>query len=253
MSQRSQSDQFRDDMSTKAIVGFRRLSVGIVVSAGVFLAILFWGQTTSAFQEAHNSISHYYFEDARIFAFDLPDQMAYQGLKVGDIFVGTLTAIAVFLIWFSGFSAREDAALSLAGVGLLGVALVPTAQCQGQVFTLNLHFLSAITFFVPILYVATIVAPQRERFAAWCGSVDDLKTFFRAAGVFMVIIPTILIISSYFNEIDDLIFWVEWTVVLGFCFYWAIKIVEFNQIISQERARQTPGPSPVSNGNKGQE
>ena len=84
MSQRSQPDQFRDDMATKAIVGFRRLSVGIVVSAGVFLVILLWGKTTSAFQDAHNSNSHYYFEDARIFAFNLPDQLAYHGLRVGD-------------------------------------------------------------------------------------------------------------------------------------------------------------------------
>jgi len=80
---------------------------------------------------------------------------AYYHTGMGDIFVGSLCAVAVFLWSYRGYDERDDRAGNVACVAALGVALLPTAPLRP--FSLEavvgaLHVVSAAVFFGALAY-----------------------------------------------------------------------------------------------------
>lgn len=78
------------------------------------------------FQE---SISHYY----------------YTGM--GDVFVGALCAVALFMFFYSGYDSRDDWAGHLAGVFAIGVAWFPVTETGTATGAGIIHLISAGLFF----------------------------------------------------------------------------------------------------------
>lgn len=79
-----------------------------------------------------------------------------EGGSLRDEFVGTLCAVGVFLILYRGFNRLENIALNVAGLALIGVAVVPMAWRCGDACSRisDLHGVFAYTFFAGIFYVA---------------------------------------------------------------------------------------------------
>ncbi|MEP3421264.1 MAG: hypothetical protein ABJN35_05995 [Erythrobacter sp.] len=231
----------QNDFARKAIKGYRRLSMGIVVSAGILLILLFYFQLFGDLNPLHHSISHYYHEDGKFLAMQSLERFGYNGIRLGDLLVGTLSAIAVFLFWFSGFSKWEDRLLSAGGAMLLGVAWIPTQRAQElcEPAGISAHFVFAILFFVSILLVATVFAHKREAFSGVMAGTPSFQRWFAFSAALMVVVPLLIwLVSmaggcSYF---PSWVFWAEWTAILFFGVYWAGKMFEFNRALLASQA-----------------
>lgn len=108
---------------------------------------------------------------------------AYYYTGMGDVFVGTLCAVAMFMFYDTGYNALDDWAGNLAGLFALGVAWFPPTEsdpitCSGYVhatFAILLFLtLAAISFFLfPMIvedYKSTIIKRKRKIIYKICGS-----------------------------------------------------------------------------------
>jgi hypothetical protein len=93
-----------------------------------------------------DSISHYYFTEA------------------GDLFVGTLCAVALFLFTYKGYDSRDKWSTNIAGLFALGVAFIATNNNSADscsVITMDedkisatIHYGCAALFFLTLAYIS---------------------------------------------------------------------------------------------------
>ncbi len=75
----------------------------------------------------------------------------YYYSRMGDVFVGALISIGLFLYLYKGFSTRENWALNVGGALAVSVALLPTSPISGgHTSTSTLHGTFAVLFFLCI-------------------------------------------------------------------------------------------------------
>jgi hypothetical protein len=81
---------------------------------------------------------------------------AYYYTSMRDVMVGTLCAIAIFLLSYRGYDRRDDIAGDLACAFAVGIALFPTAPQVGassaQLLAGQVHSLCAGAFFLTLAY-----------------------------------------------------------------------------------------------------
>ena len=113
-----------------------RKAVGIIGTALPF--VLVFGKMLLEGPEIQNSISGYY----------------HTGMR--DVFVGSLCAIAVFLISYRGYERKDDIAGDLACIFAIGVALFPTTldatPSSNDTIVGALHLLFGALFFLTLAY-----------------------------------------------------------------------------------------------------
>ncbi len=240
----SQEDRiaFREDLARRSVGAYRRQCIGIGILVILFLFLLAGFQIADHLdgndEIKHESISHYY-HDLRLIEIPL---IGLSGFQLGDVFVGFLTAVAIFLILFTGLSPKENLSLSAAGYLLLGVAFVPTDfEQRGE--GINIHLICAVFFFLLIARVAIVLAPQRAKFAKWTANVDTFEKRFKRIGYAMVGLPAIAIILHLtdIRPFDDIIFVIEWLAIAAFAAYWLAKFHEFDKILTNEQRGQLKG------------
>ena len=75
---------------------------------------------------------------------------------MGDVFVGSLCAIGVFLLSYHGYERKDDIAGKIAGIAAIGVALFPVAPDLGatakQMMIGNWHLTFAAVFILTLAY-----------------------------------------------------------------------------------------------------
>ena len=135
-------------------VGILALSLPLLLAGGrVALALLGPGHVLPQPLLEH-SISDYYYT------------------SMGNVLVGILCAIAVFLISSRGYSLADEVTGYVAGVGSLGVALVPSLNPRGGPYTRmqveagHLHSAFAGMMFLALAYFCLVLfrktSPQRK-------------------------------------------------------------------------------------------
>lgn len=173
---------------------------------------------------------------------------------MGDILVGILCAIGVFLISYKGYPRADGETLSdqwvatAAGLGAIGVALFPVAPpggatCPaGQISGLTfhwcgwvwLHFASAALFFVCLALFALVLFPKGHRHpdgrVDWtvrenriylaCGLAIVLSLL--ALGVYAVLKFTGSSGEAALNSVNY-VFWWETVGVIAFGISWLVK------------------------------
>lgn len=120
----------RDYLALRRFVGYLAIGLPVVLPLGNWL---FFGG------DLENSISEYY------------------GTKMGDVFVATLGAIAVFLFFYRGYDEVDNWAGNLAGIFALGVALCPESGDWSGV-----HFGSAGLLFVTLAFFSLFLFTRGE-------------------------------------------------------------------------------------------
>jgi hypothetical protein len=146
-----------------------------------------------------------------------------------NLFVGILITVGVFLILYEGYSKREDWTLTLSGICVVFVALIPTA-IEGKNFTW--HEVFAIIFFVGIFIVmfffsnetlSKIKDPKRK---------EKYRKIYQLIAILMIIC---IIIALIFKIILDAqgkehtaIFWLEAGGIWLFALFWLVKTREVN-------------------------
>lgn len=154
---------------------------------------------------------------------------AYYHSGARDVFVGTLFAIAIFLITYKVFEHHWDNRVStVAGIAALGVALFPTARPAdsdlpltglqerlGESLVRGLHFTFTLTFILSIAAICILFG--RQATGPW-------KRFHWGCVVVIAIAIVFVIGTNAVGRFDDYSMLLgEWAAVWAFGASWLVK------------------------------
>lgn len=161
-----------------------------------------------------SSISAYYYTDMR------------------DVFVGSLCAIAVFMMSYKGYDRRDGLAGNLACVFAIGVALFPATPGGNGALQAPLigaiHIICAFSFFLTLAYFSLVLFRktdpnrqpsrrklQRNRVYTACGYII-------LASIAMIAILALLPHEAPIKKLEPY-FWLESLAVVSFGISWLTK------------------------------
>jgi hypothetical protein len=166
-----------------------------------------------------DSVSHYYFT------------------VTGNLFVGILCSVALFLFAYRGYDTKDRFATSIAGFFALCIALFPTNDDSGQSCAIihladnavrsGIHYASAASFFITIAMISFFLFTKSKG-----GKTKEKhirNKIYRSCGL---IILLAVIAIGYFGLFTDEpdgntrfkpVFWLEWIALLAFGISWLVK------------------------------
>jgi hypothetical protein len=164
----------------------------------------------------------------------LHSMSAYYYTPMGDVFVGALVSIGVFLYLYKGFSSKENWALNAAGMLAVGIALVPTnATGEPHSTRSTTHIVFAVLFFLCIAYVAIFRASDTLSLIDDAKRRQNFQRFYRLLGLGMAASPFVAIALAYLFDPDSaarsLKLFVEVLGVWMFAVYWLAKSREISE------------------------
>ena len=153
-----------------------------------------------------------------------------------NIFVGVLSAIAVFLILYKGYRKLEDYILDIAGISIAGVAFFPidkTGDSSG--FSGSAHGIFAVTFFICIFIVCVFMSEETLKELQDEDRKRNFRRLYRLCAGVMIGAVILAVISQFFSaELIDALhmnsgtFWFEAVSVWTFSAFWYIKTREID-------------------------
>ncbi len=158
-----------------------------------------------------------------------PSMSAYYYTKMGDVFVGSLCAIAVFLMSYRGYDIRDRVAGILACIFGVGIALFPTTEAGKDItFVGRLHYLCAATFFLTLAYFSLMLFTETGSPGLETPQKLKRNTIYRVCGwtilacVALAALGGQLPKDSPWQKLDPL-FWFEAAAVVAFGVSWLTK------------------------------
>jgi hypothetical protein len=108
-----------------------------------------------------------------------------------DVLVGVLWAAGTFLVFYKGYSRREDWALNLAGIAAAGIAFFPSdwERAEGRSLTGKLHFTSAALFFLAIAFVCLVCSGDTLKRLRDEARRRRFRRAYAVLGVAMIAVP----------------------------------------------------------------
>lgn len=189
-----------------------RRSVGIIGVALPFVLAL--GKITFGDPGIESSISSYYHTNMR------------------DVFVGSMCAIAVFLMSYRGYERTDRIAGDLACVFALGVALFPTtpevSPSAVDRFAGGVHLLSAACFLMTLAYFSLVLfrkthpdtAPTERKLLR--NKVYTVCGYVILASIALIVVLASTQAGQALDHLDP-VFWLESTAVVAFGISWLTK------------------------------
>lgn len=205
-------DVYRKDFGRHANLAFLIKSFGIGVTA---LAVPIVLPLVGGY-EGHYSISYFYHVPA-----------------TRDLFVGLLWALGLFLVLFQGLSRAENLLLTVAGVLLICVAMVPTAFEQCTDTALDWHEGFAVGFFACLFVVAIVFSKRRLSYILWPPLRQRFARAYNWAGGLMIGLPLLAWGLHLWRgpACGHAIYWIEAAAILAFAFYWFVKTLEYKRLL----------------------
>ena len=212
----------KNDNEQKLLISYMTLrkAVGIL---GIFLplALITGNYFIGGCCQVQSSISHYYYT------------------VVGDLFVGTMCAIALFLMTYKGYSNIDHIATTLASMFALIVAFFPTNEWSGclcinphrtsDISALRnaVHLTSASLFFITLSLISIFLFTKsaghktkqkktRNKIYVACGTIMLLS---------IALIALIMGLPSLKESLEAYrpVFCLEWVALLAFGSSWLVK------------------------------
>ena len=204
------------------------LRVGLVVIAFSLPIVLYLAGNLLHEMPLQSSLSAYYYTPVPV-----------KFLTTRDLFVGGLFGAAACLYLYKGFSNKENIALNLAGIFVVLVALLPTAdRPENDGLVSKIHGVCAVLFFGGIIYVSLfrsrdtlhLLPPKRrevyERRYLW-------------TSLALIVLPLTAVILSYWLrpnwQASSVTFWAESLAVGSFGAYWLVKTLEMRESAAEKR------------------
>ncbi len=187
-------------LALRKAVGWIGLLLPFVLALGV---LVFGGKGMES------SISHYYYS------------------SMGNVFVGALCAVALFMFFYSGYDKWDDWAGNLAGLFALGVALFPTTEYGDLDTAGTIHLVSAATFFVILALFSLFLFTKTKQGVEPRPQKRKRNRIFIICGI--VMLATLLAIVINFVWFDEkhpnssFLFWAETTALIAFGVSWLTK------------------------------
>jgi hypothetical protein len=194
---------------------------GLLTVGALFPAVLRIGEQIAAPHHAQPlSISGYYHTHMR------------------NILVGALVALGLLLFLYKAFNKLENLLLNTAGIAAVGVALFPTepdiGATDGSTTGYLVHGWFALVAFAAMGIVAVSFAGDTVSHLPKESQRSVFRQLYRFLGVAMIAFPGLAWLASHRGW--GSLFWVEWTGMLVFAGYWAVKTVEFKLTSAEKLA-----------------
>lgn len=205
-------DVYRKDFGRHANLAFLIKSFGIGATA---LAVPIVLPLVGGY-DGHYSISYFYHVAA-----------------TRDLFVGLLWALGLFLVLFQGLSRAENLFLTLAGVLLICVAMVPTSPEQCTNTAIDWHEGFAMGFFACLFVVALGFSKRRLSYILWPPLRRRFEQAYTIAGCLMIGLPLFAWGLNLLRgpECGHAIFWIEAAAITSFAIYWFVKTIEYKRLL----------------------
>lgn len=189
--------------------------LGVILPAAMVLGNL----VLRGCSKPQDSISHYYFT------------------ITGDLFVGILCGVALFLLSYKGYDRADHIATSLAGVFALCIAFFPTynnssdscavIRLQPGPVSNAIHYASAASFFTLLACISLFLFTKSR------GQKTKEKLIrnriYRICGILIFLAIALIAVhklgAENFERFDRLkpVFWLEWLALLAFGMSWLVK------------------------------
>ena len=149
----------------------------------------------------------------------------YYHTGMGNVFVGALCAVALFMFFYSGYDKWDDWAGNVAAIFAIGVAWFPTTEVGSSDLTGKIHLAFATLFFLTLAIFSLLLFTRkgsnptqqkltRNRIYVICG---------------LIMIACLVAIPIYLNFIQNdyhgsgFVFWAETIALVAFGVSWLTK------------------------------
>jgi hypothetical protein len=182
---------------------FLRRAIGLIGLALPFVLIL--GKQLVQGGDLIGSLSGYYYTDLR------------------DVLVGAMCAVGVFLLAYYGHDRIDNLASSVAGLGAIGLALLPTTPDHDVTAWDRtsgvLHWVFAAVFFLSLAYFCLRLFPHDGEQPPGTGVV------YRVCGVVILACLVLIAATKAFGLLPALLpaLWLESVAVWAFGAAWLVK------------------------------
>ncbi|MFK8020636.1 MAG: DUF998 domain-containing protein [Pseudomonadales bacterium] len=162
-----------------------------------------------------------------------PTMSAYYYTAMGDVFVGALFAVAVFLMSYRGWDKLDELVGDLAGAGAIGVALFPVMP-ETSIPSLTdkvcdfLHAGFAALFFLSLAYFCLVLFRKSEPDRTPTAKKLKRNKVYLACGCIIVACVALIgiqhfVLQSATAASYKLIFWFESIAIIAFGVSWFVK------------------------------
>jgi hypothetical protein len=189
-----------------------RKAIGIIGTALPF--VLAFGNILVEGPGIQDSISSYY----------------HTGMR--DVFVGSLCAIAVFLMSYRGYERKDDIAGDLTCVFALGVALFPTTPDVNITPRDNiigaLHLLFAAGFFLTLAFFSLVLFRKTDPTRAPTRGKLKRNAVYTLCGYTILVCLAFIVVVAFLSSDSpvkrlDPVFWFEAAAIVAFGVSWLTK------------------------------
>ena len=159
---------------------------------------------------------------------------SYYHTGMGDVFVGTLCVIGVFLLSYKGYERADDIAGDLACLFAVGVALFPVAPDDaatgGARFSGYVHSACAGLFFATLTYFSLVLFTKTDPSKVPTRRKRQRNKVYKGCGYTMAGCVALLVIHALLPDTVALplesckpVYWLEAVAVVAFGFSWFTK------------------------------
>lgn len=155
---------------------------------------------------------------------------AYYYSVMGDVFVGSLCAIGVFLLSYRGYEWVDDIAGDLACMFAVGVALFPTAPSlyptSQEAFIGGVHLFFAAGFFLTLAFFALVLFRKTDPRKPPTPRKLLRNAVYSVCGYTILASLVLVVIKKFVPGIVSVsqpVFWLESLAIISFGISWFVK------------------------------
>lgn len=159
---------------------------------------------------------------------------SYYHTAMRDVFVGTLCAIAVFMLSYKGYERKDDLAGDLACVFAVGLALFPVVPdfnaTSHQKLIGHIHLLFTALFFLTLTYFSLFLFTKTDKTKAPTDRKLQRNAVYKVCGYTMLVALLLIVVLAIIpDETKSAIikihpvFWLESIAVVAFGISWLTK------------------------------
>jgi hypothetical protein len=174
------------------------------------------------------------FSDCRSIQYSISQ---YYYTIAGDVLVGVLSAVAIFLVSYKGYETIDNVASTVAGLCALGVAFFACAQNPDSLCSVRslpdvswrvaIHYASAACFFIVLSLMSLFLFTKSKGHK----TPQKIKRnrIYRTCGIIILVAIALIAIYSAIPFLKakfacyNPVFWLEWIALIAFGISWLVK------------------------------
>ena len=149
----------------------------------------------------------------------------YDNGTAGDILVGILFVLGLFLIAYKGYERIDSIAANFGGSFALGVALFPTTSSNHTIHIM--HFVFALLLFSTFIFFSIYLFRKTDLNKKTTQQKDNRNRIYLICGIVMIVcVAAIAVGMLWLTELSatyHLVFWFESIALIAFGFSWVTK------------------------------